>query len=207
MGWTNKQRNNQEPELFFKNTYPAIYTHFKTIGDKEQTKSKGLYLRDDKGDYWWELRSCVYWNDFDKEKIVYIEIMTDNILEGYDFPCFAFADAGVFILNTAYMMVGDTQKLKFILAVLNSLLGRFLTKIYTVQLGNRQFRMLHQYVQNFPIPNLINEKSLECIKLVSTVLDTKTNDAIKQSLFKELNTIVYSIYSLTDDEIAIINTI
>jgi adenine-specific DNA-methyltransferase len=146
-------------------------------------------------------------NDFDKEKIVYIEIMTDNILEGYDFPCFAFADAGVFILNTAYMMVGDTQKLKFILAVLNSLLGRFLTKIYTVQLGNRQFRMLHQYVQHFPIPDLSNEKSLECIKLVSTILDAKTDDTTKQSLFKELNTIIYSIYSLTDNEIAVINTI
>jgi len=27
--------------------------------------------RDDQGDYWWELRACAYYPEFEKEKVVY----------------------------------------------------------------------------------------------------------------------------------------
>ena len=134
--------------------------------------------------------------------------MTDNISAGYDFPCFASADAGVFILNTAYMMVGNIEKLNFILAILNSLLGRFLTKTYTLQLGNRQFRMLHQYVQHFPLPLFEKDNQLhkDCLNLVS-LITTEKDKNLRQSLLSKLNSIIYNIFSFDKIEIELLNNV
>ena len=68
-------------------------------------------------------------------------------------------------------------KLKYILAILNSKLGRQLVKYYTVQLQQKQFRMLNQYVSNFPIPKA-SEERLESfkIKVDRILLHKKNND-------------------------------
>jgi adenine-specific DNA-methyltransferase len=67
-GWTNSHRGNKDPEPYFMETYPAIYKHFKEKADQE-SKGKGLYNRDDQGNYWWELRPCDYIDEFDRPKI------------------------------------------------------------------------------------------------------------------------------------------
>src|SRR5690606_2777804 len=63
--------------------YPAIKKHL------DQYYAQ-LEKRSDKGDTPYNLRNCAYMEDFSKQKIVYIEIMTDNPDEGYDFPCFSY---------------------------------------------------------------------------------------------------------------------
>jgi len=71
-GWTNKNRDNQEPESFFKKTFPSLYEHFISFSNNEtRERRKGLFNRDDQGDYWWELRPCDYYSEFEKEKIVF----------------------------------------------------------------------------------------------------------------------------------------
>ena len=67
-GWTNKNRGKIKPEEFFRNEYPAIYTHLISFKNR-QGKGKGLFNRDDQGDYWWKLRDCDYYEEFEKEKI------------------------------------------------------------------------------------------------------------------------------------------
>ncbi|MGC8651501.1 MAG: Eco57I restriction-modification methylase domain-containing protein, partial [Minisyncoccia bacterium] len=54
-GWTNKNRGSQKPEEFFKNTFPSLYNYFMTFKDYKKGRGKGLFNRDDQGDYWWEL--------------------------------------------------------------------------------------------------------------------------------------------------------
>lgn len=44
------------------------------LSKNRSKKSKGLYKRDDQGDYWWELRSCNYLDEFYKQKIMYNDI-------------------------------------------------------------------------------------------------------------------------------------
>ncbi|MGB9913392.1 MAG: hypothetical protein ACPLRO_08505, partial [Candidatus Kapaibacteriota bacterium] len=73
-GWTNKNRGKQNPEEFFKNTFPSLYDYFRTFKGYKG-KGKGLFNRDDQGDYWWELRHCDYYPEFEKEKIVWQEIV------------------------------------------------------------------------------------------------------------------------------------
>ena len=51
----------------FAETYPSIFDHFRL-------HRESLERRQDKGRFWWELRSCSYWAEFDKPKIMYPEI-------------------------------------------------------------------------------------------------------------------------------------
>ena len=129
------------------NDYPAVKAHLDQYWDK-------ISVRSDKGDTPYNLRNCAYLEDFSKPKIVYMEIQTDNEKEGYPFPCFSYDNSNKIVLNTAYIISSNTEDVRFILGVINSKMGRFLTKLYVSQLQERQFRMLAQYVKNFPIPKL-----------------------------------------------------
>ncbi len=57
----------ERAEDVFQATYPSLYARMKPM-------QAALTKRQDKGRYWWELRSCAYWQDFEKPKIVYQEI-------------------------------------------------------------------------------------------------------------------------------------
>ena len=52
-----------EAEEVFKKTYPAIYEHLFLFKD-------ALGLRQNKGRYYWEMRSCHYWKEFEQLKII-----------------------------------------------------------------------------------------------------------------------------------------
>ena len=105
--------------------------------------------------------------DFSKPKIVYMEIQTDNPTEGYPFPCFSFDERNSIALNTAYIMCRDSVDVRHILGVLNSSVGRMIAKFYLTQLQERQFRMLAQYLANFPISQAtpsVQNKIIECVQ-------------------------------------------
>ena len=150
-GFTNKYRGNKQPEEFIKTKYPAIYNHFMKVASAK-TKGKGLIKRDDKGDYWWELRSCAYWNDFSKQKIVWSDIATE--------PTFALIDAGIYFNNTCYMLCNAPQ---YILQILNSpLMGWYFRKIST-DLGNGQ-RYFKQFVELLPIIKLKEDVDINLLQ-------------------------------------------
>lgn len=89
-------------ENTFRDHYPSLHAHMTT---HEATLRK----RQDKGRHWWELRSCAYWNAFEKPKIFYQEIQFR--------PSYSFDVAGRFGNNKALFLV--TENL-FVLAALNS---------------------------------------------------------------------------------------
>jgi type I restriction-modification system DNA methylase subunit len=62
--WSNAGDN---AEAVFRDAYPSVHTWMKP-------HENAMRKRQDKGRNWWELRSCAYWNEFDKAKIVYQEI-------------------------------------------------------------------------------------------------------------------------------------
>jgi len=68
--WSNKS-SKEEAEKIFAKTYPAIYNHF------EQFRSQ-LIARSDQGKFFWELRSCKYWQEFEQPKIIYPNICKRN---------------------------------------------------------------------------------------------------------------------------------
>jgi len=171
------------------NDYPAVKAHLDQYWDK-------ISVRSDKGDTPYNLRNCAYLEDFSKPKIVYMEIQTDNEKEGYLFPCFSYDNSNKIVLNTAYIISSNTEDVRFILGVINSKMGRFLTKLYVSQLQERQFRMLAQYVKNFPIPKLPQNEIDYIIKAVEYNIN-KCNSELEE----KINRAVCSWYNLNADEL------
>ena len=171
------------------NDYPAVKRHLDQYWDRISTRA-------DKGDTPYNLRNCAYLEDFSKPKVVYMEIQTDNPEEGYPFPCYSYDDNRCIVLNTAYIMSSETTDPRYVLGILNSRLGNFLVKLYVTQLQERQFRMLSQYVMNFPIAHPTKEQENEMIHLVQDVL-------VHQSLASEkrIDNLAFQIYGLTEIEI------
>ena len=171
------------------NDYPAVKAHLDKYWDK-------ISIRADKGDTPYNLRNCAYLEDFSKPKVVYMEIQTDNPNEGYPFPCYSYDDKKCITLNTAYIMSSDSTDPRYVLGVLNSILGKFLVKQYVTQLQERQFRMLSQYVMKFPIVKPTKRQEEKMIRLVQIVLSNKNAD-----VEKEIDELAFEIFQLSEQEI------
>ena len=80
-GYTNNHKGNSDAETWFKKTHPSIYSYLinteMELSKNRSKKSKGLYKRDDQGDYWWELRSCKYLDDFNKQKLIWTPVNSE----------------------------------------------------------------------------------------------------------------------------------
>jgi len=94
-GWTNKNRKNESPEFFIESQFPSLMNHLKQF----EAKAK---KRDDQGDYWWELRACAYYPEFEKEKVVYGQFQ--------DYAEYALAGKGIFLSSNEYMIGGNYNK-------------------------------------------------------------------------------------------------
>ena len=91
-----------DAERVFRETYPSVFTFMK---EKETQLRKRL----DHGRYWWELRSCAYWNVFEQTKIFF------QLIQYH--PCYALDYQGFFGNNkTAFIPKNDL----YLLAVLCS---------------------------------------------------------------------------------------
>jgi len=206
-GWTDRHRGKGGPERFFNRTYPAIYRYLKDIGDKVErgemkTKGKGLFHRDDQGDYWWELRDCDYYGDFEKEKLIYKDVG--------DRLSFAYEQGKLYGNNTVYFI---NTRSEFLLAVLNSSLLNFYYTQISSQLGDAASRAFTIFIEQLPIPKILENQQQLYIALVDQILainkdeDYLSNPA-KQAKVKELerqiDQMVYELYGLTPDEIAVV---
>ena len=172
--------------------YPAIKAHLDQYWDRIATRA-------DKGDTPYNLRNCAYLEDFNKPKVVYMEIQTDNPEEGYPFPCYSYDDKRCVVLNTAYIMSSETLDPRYVLGILNSRVGKFLVKLYVTQLQERQFRMLSQYVMKFPIARPTREQKKEMTRLVQDVL-------VNKSIASEnrIDELAFQIYKLSEQEIKLL---
>jgi hypothetical protein len=83
-------------------TYPGLHAHLKPFED-------ALRKRQDKGRFWWELRACAYWAEFDKPKLMYQEIQYH--------PWYTLDRTGGLGNNKTFFLA--TENL-YLLAVLNS---------------------------------------------------------------------------------------
>ena len=62
------------------------------------------------------------------------------------------------------------------------------------------------YVGKIPIPNLVPEQQTAIINLVNEILNVKSTapDVDTSSLEKKIDKLIYELYNLTEDEIAIV---
>ena len=196
-GWTNENRGNKNGETFFKESFRPIYDHMKKIGNSFEGKGKGLYDRDDMGNYWWELRPCKYYQLFGQPKIHVPAFALE--------PRFAYDDEGFYSFAPAYVLPGD----KYLLAILNSKAGWFALKKLTPVLGdeNKRGRLIIRtiYFSQLPIPNCNPQNKQKIISLVDKIHNHKSEGKNSSRLEAELDLKIYHLYTLAYEEAKIID--
>ena len=119
------------------NDYPFIKAHL----DQFQP---ALTNRSDQGKTHYNMRNCAYLEEFNKEKVVYSEIVQE--LQFYlDTKGEYFAEA------TTFLMTGE--RLRLVMAILHSKAGVYFFKNYYAGggLGENGFRYKKAFLENLPI--------------------------------------------------------
>ncbi len=194
---------------WFSSEHPRLARHLEDFID-------ACRKRQDKGDYWWELRPCDYYQYFDGPKIIF-----PDICKG---PRFYLDRSGFYLANTAYCLGVDDA---YLLGILNSKLFWFAISNISIPFGTRageyRYRLIYQYMEKVPIRVIdLKKKSDEVIhdRMVSLVdqmltlnnrlLEVKTGHertALQRQIEatdRQIDQLVYELYGLTEEEIAIV---
>jgi hypothetical protein len=117
--------------------YPAIMAHLRQWQPQ-------LEARWDKGDHWWELRACAYYDVFAEPKIVFPDIAKE--------PRFVLDRLGYYATNTTYVLAVDDPYLAAVLntAPLWAYSSQRLTVMGDAEKGGRM-RFFAQFVERIPI--------------------------------------------------------
>ncbi len=171
------------------NDYPAVKNHL-------DNHWKKIQKRYDKGDTPYNLRNCAYFEEFEKEKIVWSDISTK--------PNFCLLEKGIYFNNTVYMISGND--LKYINLYLNSSLIKFYFPLISSGLGDKGSRYFKQFVELLPCPNISTNQKELFIELYKNIIKEKANNQDTTELEKEVDNLIYKLYELTDEEIAFIES-
>ncbi|GAA8073225.1 class I SAM-dependent DNA methyltransferase [Helicobacter pylori] len=197
---TNNPKNMEENEQDFSIHYPIIYSHLLSHKDKLLKRNK-----DETGKRyeWYCLQrwAANYYQEFEKEKIVYPCIMAKE-------PCFVYEEKGFYAPAPANIITGDKIEIKYITALLNSKCIYFAMRKFYMG-GGIEGELKTNNLEKIPIPQ-ITEKNQELARKITdgakAILEAKEKDpkANTQELEKEIDALVYQLYNLTDEEIKII---
>ncbi|GAA9945585.1 hypothetical protein VN0902_05920 [Helicobacter pylori] len=202
---TNNPKNMEENEQDFFIHYPIIYSHLLSHKDKLLKRNK-----DETGKRyeWYCLQrwAANYYQEFEKEKIVYGEIVQEPRFYLDNGGC----ELGYFYAEaTSFILTGE--HLRYLLGMLHSKLITFAFKTFYAGggLGESGYRYKKAFIERLPIPKItpqnqeLAHKITDCTK---AILKSKEKDpkANTQKLEKEIDALVYQLYNLTDEEIKII---
>ncbi len=171
-----------------KESYPEILNHLEPFKEK-------AVKRFDKGEFWWELRNCAYYDLFEKPKIIFPNLQNTNK--------FAFDDTGVYLNAPAVFLPSND---KATLAVLNSkVVWHFLKSICVIRSGG-YIEVKPQYFEQIPIPGIDTNTETKLTVLVEKAIREKSSNqqANIKTIETQINQLVYQLYDLTEEEIKII---
>ncbi|MDD5673368.1 MAG: TaqI-like C-terminal specificity domain-containing protein [Chitinivibrionales bacterium] len=186
-GWTKSEYGNISEKSAWariKQNHPQIAAHLEPF--EEQAKK-----RYDKGEFWWELRACGYYDLFDMPKIIFPNLQVSNK--------FAFDESGCYINAPAVFLSVNN---KWLLGILNSRTVWYFLKNICVERSGGYIEVKPQYFEQIPIPNAISKTQ----KDIATVVENIINDANENLLSNEcvIDARVAHLYSLTESEYQLI---
>ena len=161
-----------EAEKIFAKNYPAIHAFFIAGGQRQK-----LIDRCDQGQYFWELRSCAYWQEFDQPKIV-VPAITDATNYAPD-------ATGYYSNDKTSIVVSDQWR--YLLAVLNSSLSWWLTQQLFASKQGGFFEFKPMYVSQVPIPfvNIEQKSALEvCVNVILAQPDPRFEQLINGLVYE-----------------------
>jgi hypothetical protein len=140
-GWTftnSPYASEDEAWEWFEKEFPGIADHLREY-------EKDARARHDRGECWWELRPCDYYDVLKNEKIVYPIIASE--------PRFAYDFQGRYMNDKCFAIPAD----KRLIGILNSTLSEFWCEntLSTLRGGYQEFRRIH--IREFPVATSDNE--------------------------------------------------
>lgn len=205
-GWTSEQSGGKgDAWQWLTKNYPGISKHLSQF-EKDARK------RCDKGEYWWELRSCDYYDEFVKAKIVVPAIQKRG------FFCL---DGRGRYSNDKTTLIGSDEL--YLVGVLNSKVSDFVIHSISSTKRGGYFEYKPMYMEKIPIPSpgggrgANQKKKIEEATEKLIALYAKYNKAepdrsgVLQAAIiqaeESLNEEVYKLFGLTDEEIGIIELV
>lgn len=204
-GWTNNNTQVRDKWKWLKEQHPVLTD----ILSKHEIKAKA---RTDMGDYWWELRACDYYEEFEKPKFM----LPDISLRGN----FILDTENKYCINTCYIIPSDD---KYLLGILNSSLITYYYGMIASSYRGGYLRFIYQYLAQIPIKiidqnnikeasskermiNLVDEMMLVKKHLSNSNTDSEKEYYVKKcaNLDSKIDQLVYELYGLTEEEIAIV---
>ncbi|QQX45925.1 class I SAM-dependent DNA methyltransferase [Helicobacter pylori] len=202
---TGSPKSMEKNEQDFSIHYPIIYAHLISHKDKLLKRNK-----DETGKRyeWYCLQrwAANYLQDFEKEKIVYGEIVQEPRFYLDNGECEL---GGFYAEATSFILTGE--HLCYLLGMLHSKLITFAFKTFYAGggLGESGYRYKKAFIERIPIPKITPQNQELAHKITDgakQILALKEKDpkANTQGLEKEIDALVYQLYHLTDEEIKII---
>jgi methylase of polypeptide subunit release factors len=182
--------------------YPAVRDYLKSFGKRlHQTGEEFIDVNGQKaktrkktGNKWFETQDQIaYYEEFEKEKIVWGNLCTERQ--------YSLAQPSI-LINAPSPFINSGSK--YLLSVLNSKISDF----YILKLGVKRdggfFEYKPMFVEQFPVPELSQSEQQPFIDLVEQILAKKEKGEDTTDLENQIDQLVYQLYELTEDEIAII---
>lgn len=168
--------------------------HLEGFGD--DFKNRGA-----QGQNWWNLRACSFYDDFEKDRVVWIELTNK--------PRFAVCRKGVYLLNTAYFLLPTSDfSADFLVGYFNSKACEFYVANVAQTSGMGTTRWFKEYVERIPIPKATDAERAKVAELSRSAAAAVKSG--KQSsvtaLEDEINQIIYRLFNLASDEIKLIES-
>ena len=180
--------------------YPAVKRHLLSFGKRRLEQSgkqlpNGTRSRKKTTNAWFEMQdTCAYHDDFTKEKLLWIELVNNGR--------FAYDNSGLYGEATTFLLTGEC--IKYLCAVLNSILVRWFLEQLAPTSGMGTLRWKKVYVERLPIPRITSPKQQRLRQLVDSILAAKAadRDADTTEAEAEIDEKVYKLYGLTSSEVA-----
>ena len=207
-GWTRRNAGNlssKEAWKWLEGNYPAIAKYLQPHTAKGEK-------RYDKGEYWWELRACDYYGEFEKAKIMIPAIVQRG--------SYTIDRQGIFSNDKSSIIAGADL---YLLGLLNSnVLDYVMHSISSTKQGGF-YEYKPMYVAQLPIPTLnlqnsqereqreqmerLVEQRMELQKKLDEAISEQDRERHQRSISRaerEINKLAYALYGLTEEEMAMV---
>jgi len=205
-GWTRERsKGARDAWGWLQKTYPAIAGHLAPFAEAGQK-------RWDKGEYWWELRACDYYAEFEKPKIIVPAIVQS--------ATYAFDEAGFYSNDkTSIIPINDL----YLLGLLNSKAPDFVMHHISSTKQGGYFEYKPMYISQLPIRTIDfsdpadRARHERMVELVERMLSLHQRLAAAQTppektllqrqiaaTDEQIDRLVYELYNLTEEEIALV---
>ncbi|HZW71498.1 MAG TPA: Eco57I restriction-modification methylase domain-containing protein, partial [Hanamia sp.] len=183
----------EEAENLFKINYPEIYSHLLNFKQKLSNRNKtetGVRYE------WYAMQrwASEYFQEFQKPKIMYQKFQIK--------PCFIYDTSGLFCNDSIWFIPTEDKTL---LGILNSKVGWWLISKYCTAIQNG-YQLIWKYFSQIPIAKGQDKIRFQINQLVNTILEEKKLHAHAdiKDLELQIDQLVYQLYDLTEEEIAIV---